>query len=97
MSEIENVKIRRCHSLSVDIHNFFMLQSILFIYCFLCVAFLLLGPFLIIAGDWTYSGYFSSDIFEASFIPNDIIGNSFSPACNKLPDMVKTHKKEKEN
>ena len=41
MSEIENVKIRRCHSLSVDIHNFFMLQSILFIYCFLFVAFLL--------------------------------------------------------
>ena len=28
--------------------------------------------------------------FEASFMPNDIIGNKFPQAWNKLPDMVKT-------
>jgi len=28
--------------------------------------------------------------FEASFTPNDLIGNNFPQAWNKLPDMVKT-------
>ena len=28
--------------------------------------------------------------FEASFTPNDIIGNNIPQAWNKLPDMVKT-------
>ena len=28
--------------------------------------------------------------FEAFFTPNDIIGNNFPQAWNKLPDMVKT-------
>ena len=59
MSGNKNLGTKRRHSLSDGYNFFFTFQAIFFIYCFLCLALLLLGPFLIIAGNWANSGYFS--------------------------------------